>query len=168
MRVDPAAVRPVVAALRTRGLGWFLLVVGVAFTVLWLSDVGPSALGGRPPAHLGPGGTPYAVYVLDLVVALPAVVATGVMLLRRHPVAPIVAGVVLVKVTTLFTALWLGVAAHVLDGRAVAFTPDMVPSALLPVVTVTVLARWSRRLPPVEDRWLRDQVWVAVGDHRQT
>lgn len=93
VRVDPVAVRPVLAALHTRALGWFLVVIGVAFTALWLGDVGPSAFGGRPPAHLGPGGKSYAVYVLDLVVALPAVVATGVMLVRRHPVAPVLGGV---------------------------------------------------------------------------
>jgi hypothetical protein len=160
LRVDAAAVRAVLEVLRTRAVGWFLVVTGVVFTALWLTDVGPSAFGGRPPVQLGPGGTPYAVYVLDLVVALPAVVATGVLLVRRHPVSPVLGGVVLVKVTTLFTALWLGVGARLLDGGHVAFTPDMVPSAVLPVVTVTVLVRWSRRLPPVRDPWLRDRLWA--------
>jgi hypothetical protein len=160
VRVDPVAVRPLLAALHTRGLGWFLVVVGVAFTALWLGDVAPSAFGGRPPGHLGPGGTPYAVYVLDLVVALPTVMATGVMLVRRHPVAPVLGGVVLVKVTTLFTALWLGVVAQLLDGREVPFTADMVPSAVLPVVTVTVLLRWSRRVPRRRGGWVREQLWA--------
>jgi hypothetical protein len=160
VRVSPSRVRPAVAALHTRGVGWFLVVVGVAFVGLWLSDVGPSALGGRAPVHLGPGGTPYAVYVLDLTVALPAVIATGVMLVRRHPMAAVVGGVVLVKVTTLFTALWLGVAAELLAGRHVGFTPDMVPSALLPVVTVAVLVHGARRLGRPEHGWLRERLWA--------
>jgi hypothetical protein len=160
VRVSPSRVHPAVAGFRTRGLGWFLVVIGVAFIGLWLSDVGPSALGGRAPAHLGPGGTPYAVYVLDLTVALPAVIATGVMLLRRHPMAAVVGGVVLVKVTTLFTALWLGVGAQLLAGRHVAFTADMVPSALLPLVTVAVLVHAARRLGRPEHGWLRDRLWV--------
>jgi hypothetical protein len=163
-RVDPGAVRPVLAALRTRGLGWFLVVVGIAFTALWLGDVAPSAFGGRPPAHLGPGGTPYAVYVLDLVVALPVVTVTGVMLVRRHPVAPVLGGVVLVKVTTLFTGLWLGVAAQLLDGREVPFTPDMVPSAVLPLVTLSVLLRWSSRVPHDGGPWARERLWAASGE----
>lgn len=65
----------------------------------------------------------------------------------------------LVKVTTLFTALWLGVAAQLLAGREVPFTPDMVPSAVLPVVTVTVLLRWSSRIPRLRGGWLRAQLW---------
>jgi hypothetical protein len=160
VRVSPSRVRPAVSSLRTRGLGWFLVVIGVAFVGLWLSDVGPSMLGGRAPVHLGPGGTPYAVYVLDLTLALPAVIASGVMLVRRHPMASVVGGVVLVKVTTLFTALWLGVAAQVLSGRHVPFTADMVPSALLPVVTVAVLVHAAGRLGSPEDGWLHDRLWA--------
>jgi hypothetical protein len=160
VRVSPSRVRPVFAGLRGRGLGWFLVAVGVAFVGLWLSDVGPSMLGGDPPAQLGPGGTPYPVYVLDLTVALPAVVATGVMLVRRHPMAGVLGGVVLVKVTTLFTALWLGVAAKLLEGRDVPFTADMVPSAVLPVVTVAVLVHAARRLGRPDHGWLRERLWV--------
>jgi hypothetical protein len=160
VRVSPSHVRPAFAGLHTRGLGWFFVVVGVAFVGLWLSDVGPSALGSRPPVNVGPGGTPYAVYVLDLTIALPAVIATGVMLLRRHPIAEVVAGVVLVKITTLFTALWLGVAAKLVAGRDVTFTPDMVPSALLPMVTVAVLVHAARRLGRPDHGWLRERLWA--------
>jgi hypothetical protein len=159
IKVDPDAVQPAVRAFRTRGLGWFLVVVGVAFIGLWLTDVGPSALGGRAPLNLGPGGQPYAVYVLDLTVALPMVIATGVLLIRRHPVAPVLAIVVLVKITTLFTALWLGVVAQVLAGRHVPFTADMVPSAVLPVVTIVVLVRAVQTLDHPQDGWLRDELW---------
>lgn len=162
-RIDVHAVQPAVAPLRTRGLGWFLTVMGVAFAGLWLSDVGPSAWGGRPPQSLGVGGSPYAVYVLDLSVALPAVVAVGVLLIRRHPMAAILGGVVLVKVSTLFTALWLGVAARRLDGLPVPFTPDMVPSALLLGVCLVVLVRGYRRLRPVPDGWLRPRLWPDVS-----
>ena len=159
IKVDSEALLPVVEGFRTRGLGWFLVIIGVAFVGLWLSDVGPSALGGRAPTHVGPGGTPYAVYVLDLTVALPVVIVTGVMLIRRHPMAVVLGGVVLVKITTLFTALWLGVLAQVVAGESVALTPDMVPSAVLPVVTVIVLLRAVRRLGDPPDGWLHAQLW---------
>jgi hypothetical protein len=158
-RIDAGRVAPAVRGLRTRGVGWFLVVIGVAFTGLWLSDVGPSAFGGRAPEHLGVGGTAYAVYVLDLVVALPAVVATGLLMVRRHPIAPVLAGVLLVKITTLFTALWLGVLAQLLAGEEVPFTADMVPSALLLIVTATVLARWWHRLEQPIGGWLHPTLW---------
>lgn len=162
IRVDCAAVQPAVEDFRTRGLGWFLVIIGIAFIGLWLSDVGPSALGGRPPTHVGPGGTPYAVYVLDLTVALPVVIVTGVMLIRRHPMSVVLGGVVLVKITTLFTALWLGVLAQALAGEHVALTPDMVPSAVLPFVTVVVLARAVRRLGRPANGWLHAEVWPSL------
>jgi hypothetical protein len=164
VRIELRRIAPAVRRLRTRAVGWFLVVIGVAFTALWLSDVAPSAFGGRAPSVHGIGGTPYAVYVLDLVVALPIVVATGILLIRRHPAGPVLGGVVLVKITTLFTALWLGVLAQLLAGEHVPFTADMVPSALLLVVTVTVIARSVRRLERPADGWLRSQLWPDEPD----
>jgi hypothetical protein len=161
-RVDVRAVQPAVRDLRTRGLGWFLLTLGTLFVGLWLSDVGPSLGGGRPPAHLGLGGTPYAVYVLDLTVALPVVIATGVLMVRSHPMAAVLGGVVLVKILTLFTALWLGVLAALASGERVSFTVDMVPSAVLLLVTLTALARWHRQTGRPEDGWLRVRLWPRL------
>ena len=163
VRVDISAIQPAVRRLRTRGLGWFLIMIGVLFAGLWLTDVGPMVVGGRPPTHLGPGGTPYAVYVLDLVAALPVVIAAGVMLVRSHPISRILAGVVLVKIATLFTALWLGVVARQLSGEDVAFTPDMVPSAALLIVSLLVLYRASRQLKAPLPGWLHDQIWTSSG-----
>ena len=85
-----------------------LVAVGAVFSALWLVDLLPVLTGSGMPRNVGPGGIAFAVYELDLVVALPAVVATGVALLRRHPVAPALAAVVLVKVMTLFAVLWAG------------------------------------------------------------
>ena len=116
-------------------------------------------MGGRAPVHMGPGGTAYAVYVLDLTVALPMVIATGILLLPRHPMAVVLAGVVLVKITALFTALWLGVLTRLTVGEHVQFTADMVPSAVLPVVTIVVLVRAARHLGRPDNGWMRDQFW---------
>lgn len=159
-RTDVNRVQPAVAGLRTRGIGWFLVAVGVLFTALWLSDVGPSVWGGRQPVHVGIGGAPYPVYILDLTVALPAVVAAGVMLVRRHRMAVVVGGVVLVKVLTLFTALWLGVAAQPLAGGHVSMTSDMAPSAVLLLVTAAVLVHGRRVLAEPGPSWLRTRLWA--------
>ena len=161
-RIDVRAVQPAVRGLRTRALGWFLVVVGTLFVGLWLSDVAPSTWGGRPPGHLGPGGTPYAVYVLDLTVALPVVIAVGVLMIRSHPMAAVLGGVVLVKVLTLFTALWLGVLAALVGGEHVGFTADMVPSAVLLLVTATALVTWHRRAARPGSGWLRVRLWPSV------
>jgi len=58
-------------------------------------------------------------------VALPIVSTVGVMLVRRHPVAPAVTAVLLVKITILLAALWLGVLAQLLTDRHRPFTADM-------------------------------------------
>ncbi len=112
VRIDAARVAPAFAPLRgTRAIGWFLVAVGVVFTALWVVDLLPLLVGTGRPRNTGPGGIAFAVYVLDLVVALPAVVATGAALVRRHPVGPALGAVVLVKVITLFAVLWAGAAA---------------------------------------------------------
>ncbi len=160
-RIDVGAAAPAFRNLRTRVLGWFFVVIGIAFTGLWLTDVLPMTFGGRLPTTLGVGGAPYAVYVLDLTVALPTVVVTGIMLVRRHPAAPAIGGVVLVKILTLFTALWLGTAAAALDGLSVPFTADMVPSALLLLGGLWLLVHHARRLAPPRQGWLRRELWRA-------
>lgn len=84
--LDPAAV---VAALRPpprRTVGVFLVVVAALFTLLWLSDIVPAVLAGRLPdgaVELGLPANP--VHVLDLAFYLPAVLAIGVLVLRRRP-----------------------------------------------------------------------------------
>jgi hypothetical protein len=158
-RIDVGGIGSAVNGLRTRGLGWFLVVIGTAFVGLWLSDVAPSAFGGRPPTQLGVGGAPYAVYVLDLAVALPVVILVGIALLRSHPMSAVLGGVVLVKVVTLFSALWLAVLAKLAAGMSVPLTPDMVPSAVLPVVCLLVLAHARKRLGRPRPGWLRPHLW---------
>jgi len=92
-----------------RGTGWMLLTIATLFGGLWLSVLLPFALGGNRPADEGPGGVAYPVFVLDLVVVLPCIAAVGVLLLRGRAIAGPLVVVVLVKIITLFTALWAGV-----------------------------------------------------------
>lgn len=68
--------------------GWFLIVVAALFALLWLSQDVPALLAGGVPQSLRDMGLPTnPVHVLDLAFFLPAVVATGVRLLRRRPFA---------------------------------------------------------------------------------
>ena len=97
---------------------------------------------GPEPTPQGPGGAPYPVFVLDLVVALPCVVAVGVLLLRGRVVGTPLAVVVLVKIVTLFTVLWAGVAVQAMTDVPVHLEADAGPSALLLAVSGWLTLRW--------------------------
>ncbi|TCO20304.1 hypothetical protein EV652_11250 [Kribbella steppae] len=150
-----------------RGTGWMLLVVAVLFALLWLSTLVPYAAGGPVPDPEGVGGTPYPVFVLDLVVVLPCIAAVGVMLLRGRPVGGPLAVVALIKIVTLFTALWAGVAAVLVTGETLHLGPDAGPSAALLVASVWLTVRWLRALRADEHTFLRPSLWddASPSDH---
>ena len=143
-----------------RGTGWTLFVVAVLFAMLWLSTLVPYAVGGGAPDPEGVGGTPYPVFVLDLVVVLPAIAAVGLMLVRGRAIAGPLAVVALIKIVTLFTALWAGVAAVVVTGESLHLGPDAGPSLLLLVVSVWLTLLWLRELRADERTFLRPGLWV--------
>ncbi|MCC7130614.1 MAG: hypothetical protein B6D39_04160 [Anaerolineae bacterium UTCFX2] len=67
---------------------WFLIVVAVLFSFLWLSEDVPALLANtRPQSLVDMGLLTNAVHVLDLGFFLPAVIVTGVMLIKRKPLA---------------------------------------------------------------------------------
>ena len=143
-----AAMRwPTTASRRLRrGTGWMLVVVAVLFAGLWLSTLLPFAFGGSPPDPEGVGGTPYPVFVLDLVVVLPAIAAVGVLLLRSHRLGPPLAVVALIKILTLFVALWAGPAYALATDGPVHLGPDAGPSLLLLAVSGWLVTRWWHTL----------------------
>lgn len=138
---------PGVASTRlTRGTGWVLVVVAVLFAGLWLSTLLPFALGGSAPDPEGVGGTPYPVFVLDLVVVLPSVAAVGVLLLRGHRLGAPLAVIALIKILTLFAALWAGPAYALATDGPVHLGPDAGPSLLLLVASAWLVTAWWRAL----------------------
>lgn len=158
LRVDVAAVAPAFAGLPWRGVGRLLVVTGTAFALLWLSDIVPAIPAATPPRNLGPGGVPFAIFVLDLSLVLPAVIATGVMLLRGHPAGPVVAAVVLAKIVTLGLAMEAAAVALVVDGLG----PDPATTSLFAVLIVAcgaLLVRGARRLGAPAAGWLRPTLW---------
>jgi hypothetical protein len=132
----------------TRTTGWVLVVTAVLFAGLWLSVLVPYALGGSPPEPQGVGGTPYPVFVLDLAVVLPAIAAVGVLLLRGRAVAGALATVAVLKILTLFTALWAGPVLALATDADVHLGPDAVPSLLLLAATAWLTTRWLRSFAP--------------------
>lgn len=130
-----------------RGTGWLMIAVSMMFAGLWLSTLLPFALGGTAPAPEGVGGAPYPVFVLDLVIVLPCLAAIGIALLRERPFAGPLAVVALVKIVTLFTALWAGPIVALVTGEPLHLGPDAVPTVALLAVSIWLLSSWLRELP---------------------
>jgi len=67
---------------------WALIVIGVLFGLLWLSEDVPALLAGARPQSVTDMALPTnPVHILDLAFFLPAAIATGVLLLKRRPFA---------------------------------------------------------------------------------
>ncbi len=131
-----------------RGTGWMLVTTGVLFAALWLTTLLPFALGGARPDPEGVGGTPYPVFWLDLAIVLPAIVAVGVLLLRDRPAGPPLAVVALIKVVTLFTALWAGPVVALVTSEDVHLGPDAGPSLALLVASGWLAGQWLSTFTP--------------------
>jgi hypothetical protein len=160
VRLVPSAWPRAASRRLERGTGWFLVTVAVLFVGLWLSVLLPFALGGARPHPEGPGGAPYPVFVLDLVVALPCVAAVGVLLVRGQRVGGPLAVVVLVKILTLFTVLWAGVVAALVEGDHVDLGADAGPSLVMLAVCGWLLVRWLHDLADASDG-VRPTFWPA-------
>src|SRR6266545_3914645 len=69
-------------------VAWFLIITGVLFSFLWLAEDIPALLSNTRPQSLVDMALPtHPVHILDLGFFLPAVIATGVMLIRRKSLA---------------------------------------------------------------------------------
>jgi hypothetical protein len=69
-------------------VAWFLIITAVLFGLLWLSEDVPALLASATPQSLIDMGLPTnPIHILDLGFFVPAVIATGVLLLKRKPYA---------------------------------------------------------------------------------
>jgi hypothetical protein len=83
--LDPSALSARFAGRPVRLPGWFLIVVAVLFALLWLSEIVPDLLAGRPSTSATEWNVPTnPVHVLDLAFFLPAACLSGVLLLRHR------------------------------------------------------------------------------------
>ena len=87
--VDHQAVKSAFTSRRaTLATAWFLIITAVLFGLLWLSEDVPALLSGARPQSLIDMALPTnPVHILDLAFFLPAVIATGVMLIKQRPLA---------------------------------------------------------------------------------
>ncbi|SDI15049.1 hypothetical protein SAMN05192558_101410 [Actinokineospora alba] len=158
-RIDMGAVAHAFGSSSHRGTGWFLIVIGVAFTGLWLTDIVPTIDGGLPTT-IGTGGLPYPVYVADLGFALPAVVMTGIALVRGHIAAPVLGAIVLIKITTLGLAIWAMAIGTLMNDSDPNWTVAGLFAGMI-VVCTTVLAHGMSRIARPSSGWLRPTLWQS-------
>jgi hypothetical protein len=144
---DMAVIKRRFAGKAMPGTAWFLIVVAALFAVLWLSEIVPDLLAGAPSRSAGDWNVPTnPVHVLDLAFFLPAVITTGVLLLRRHQLGYATAAgqllwLALTCLPILVTPLVANAREHA-PGWGV-----MIPIAMLLVATLAVLAALLRQTP---------------------
>ncbi|MDD0857692.1 hypothetical protein NHF46_07975 [Arthrobacter alpinus] len=72
--------------------GWFLVGAALLFATMWLGEILPDLLAGTGSASAAAWRVPSnPVHVLDLAIFLPAVAASGVLLLRRSRLGAVIA-----------------------------------------------------------------------------
>jgi hypothetical protein len=162
VRVDARAAAEAFVDVPRRGLAWFLIVVGSLFAALWLVDILAVWPGGTPD-NLFVYDLPSIVHVLDLAIVLPLLVLTGVLLLRDHPVAVLLAALVLVKTLTLGLAL-LAMNAFVAASTGSLDPGEPVLWSVLVLASLAWLVVGARRMRAVPPPWLRPGVWSASSD----
>lgn len=158
VRLREGAVAEAFADLPRRGLAWFLLVLAGLFATMWLVDI-LSVWPGGVPEGLFTYDIPSIVHVLDLAIVLPLLAIAGVMLLRGHPVAPVLAMMLLVKTLTLGLAL-LSMNAFVAASVGLADPSEPVIWSLVVAVSLVWLVFVVRHMRQPEGRWLRPSIWT--------
>jgi hypothetical protein len=156
-RLDASAIGDAFAAVPRRSAAWFLIAVALLFATLWLVDI-VSVWPGGIPDTLFTYDIPSIVHVLDLGVVLPLLVITGVLLLRGHPIGPVLAAIVLVKTVTLGLALLSMNAFVAASGGEVNASEPVIWTAVV-LISGGWLVVGARRMRPVAAPWLRPTLW---------
>lgn len=121
-----------------------LIMIGIMFYLLWLSEILPATLSdGVPPSLRDAGLATNPVYVLDMALLLPAAILSGVLLLRSRPFGFILAPVILTALTPIALGI---VAAMVVLGQRGEPAPLGVTLAVgaIAALQLVVLVRFLR------------------------
>ena len=164
LRVDVAAAWPAFAHVPRRAAAWFLAIAGIGIAALWLSEI-VVALPNGLPTNIYLSELPNPTWVLDLGWIIPSAIAAALMLRRRHPAGPVLAGAMLVMLlilsATMLAVVPFALAAGLGSDPAVShqlviFT---VLFAVLASIETWLLTRAQRRLDLITPSWLRGGWW---------
>jgi hypothetical protein len=138
---DMPAIKQRFAGRAMPGPAWFLIVVATLFVLLWLAQIVPDLLAGRPSRSASDWNVPTnPVHVLDLAFFLPGVITSGVLLLRRQSLGYATAAAQLVWLALtclpiLITPLVANARGHVHNWAVT------LPIGALLIATLVILAR---------------------------
>jgi hypothetical protein len=148
--LDRQAVKACFALVSPRTAGWFLIVIAVLFTGLWLKDIIPALLSGLVPEGARQLGLPSnPVHVLDLAFFLPATFAAGIALLQHRAWGYAIGPWLLVFIA--LTGMPIIVTPFIASARGETATwAVLVPLAAVTVTSLAILLRLlSAARPPV-------------------
>lgn len=121
-------------------VAWFLIVTALLFGLLWLSEDVPALLSGAAPKSVVDMALPTnPVHILDLGFFLPAVIITGVLLLKRRPIAYTVAPAFIVFLILTGVPILLTPVVQAVRGETAAWGV-VAPIGLLTVILLGLLA----------------------------
>ncbi|MEP6479739.1 MAG: hypothetical protein ABJB03_10130 [Rhodoglobus sp.] len=130
------------AAIRTTG--WFIGGTAALFALLWLSEIVPDLVAGRPSTSASAWNVPTnPVHVLDLALFVPGMLASAVLLMRRRQIGYATAAAILTFIG--FTAMPILLTPLVANARGhEAGWAVMIPMGVVLLGTVLTLWRFLR------------------------
>jgi hypothetical protein len=143
-----------------RSTSRLLLVIGCAFTLLWLSEILPAMLGGTTPKSLVDAGLmTNPVHVLDLSVLLPTAITAGLLLQKGRALGYVLTPVVLGAMV--FLSIGIIAAMTVLAVREEGGSLGV--AAFLSVLTILEILAWVRFLRSAETDRLASVTRTVAG-----
>ena len=115
-------------------VAWVLIVTAILFGLLWLAEDVPAVLNGtRPQSVIDMALPTNPVHILDLAFFLPAVIITGILLLKHKPIAYTLAPAFIVFLILTGVPILLTPVVQVARGEAAAW------GVVMPIGTLTVV-----------------------------
>lgn len=129
----------VLSSMPHRRVAVFLIVAGLATSLVWLSEVIGSLLSGEPPATLGSYTTLFT-HGLDIAIIMPVTVLGGILLLRRVPAGYLIAPTMLVMCMLIgLVVIGQTIAQYLLGIR---LSPAQFTIFVASFVTMSIIAAW--------------------------
>lgn len=131
--VDPRPVaRSFGAETPTGWVGGYLVAAAALTALLWLSDIVPAMVTGKPPSAISGRGIPVEpTHVIDLGILLPASILAGILLFRRHQWGYLLSGICLALLVPLLATVNLAPIVQRAAGQPVAVGPVAVYALML-------------------------------------
>lgn len=115
-------------------VAWFLIITAVLFSFLWLSEDIPALLSNTRPQSLIDMALPtHPVHILDLGFFIPAIIITGILLIKRKPLAYTLASSFIVFLILTGIPILLTPVVQSVRGESAAW------GVVVPIGTLTVL-----------------------------